>query len=136
MMIDDKLYHYALGMISNKFQSFVKDNKDYQSSSYISNAQHEFRIMKAHRENAKITGLKAQGLEYLISALEAFNKENVCVINIRNKSYSFKIYSDENNTEVLGVIVLKLRKKSDEEIRYGKEVLGIKTAPPDPSNHN
>ncbi|ELY2651601.1 hypothetical protein SMB91_004045 [Cronobacter sakazakii] len=121
-------------MIPNEFQCFVKENKDCQSSSYISDAQYELRIMKAHRENAKITGLKAQGLQDLISVLEVFDKENVCIINIRSKLFSFKIYSDENNTELLGVIVLKLRKKTDEEIRYGKEVLGIKGAPPDPPN--
>ena len=134
MMIDDKLYHYALGMIPNEFQCFLKENKDCQSSSYISNAKYELRIMKAHRDNAKITGLKAQGLQDLISVLEVFDKENVCIINICSKLFSFKIYSDENNTELLGVIVLKLRKKSDEEIRYGKEVLGIKGVPPDLPN--
>ncbi|EOC0575458.1 hypothetical protein [Cronobacter sakazakii] len=135
-MISDELFKYATKVIPNEFQCFVKENKDCQSSSYISNAKYELRIMKVHRDNAKITGLKAQGLDDLISALEIFDKENVCIINIRSKLFSFKIYSDENNTELLGVIVLKLRKKSDEEIRYGKEVLGIKTAPPDPNNHN
>ncbi|EOD3576811.1 hypothetical protein ACKTG8_004203 [Cronobacter sakazakii] len=135
-MINDKLYQYALGMIPNEFQCFVKENKDCQSSSYISNAKYELRIMKVHRDNAKITGLKAKGLDDLISVLEVFDKENVCIINIRSKLFSFKIYSDENNTDLLGVIVLKLRKKSDEEIHYGKEVLGIKTAPPEPNNHN
>ncbi|EPV5050304.1 hypothetical protein ACV6RK_004093 [Cronobacter malonaticus] len=135
-MISDELFKYAKKVIPNEFQSFVKESKDCQSSSYISNAKYELRIMKVHRDNAKITGLKAQGLDDLISALEIFDKENVCIINIRSKLFSFKIYSDENNTELLGVIVLKLRKKSDEEIRYGKEVLGIKTAPPDPNNHN
>ncbi|MGN3971738.1 hypothetical protein, partial [Cronobacter sakazakii] len=130
-MISDELFKYATKVIPNEFQCFVKENKDCQSSSYISNAKYELRIMKVHRDNAKITGLKAQGLDDLISALEIFDKENVCIINIRSKLFSFKIYSDENNTELLGVIVLKLRKKSDEEIRYGKEVLGIKTAPPD-----
>ncbi|EOV9628281.1 hypothetical protein ACN5OL_004267 [Cronobacter sakazakii] len=135
-MISDELFKYATKVIPNEFQFFVKENKDCQGSSYISNAKYELRIMKVHRDNAKITGLKAQGLDDLISALEIFDKENVCIINIRSKLFSFKIYSDENNTELLGVIVLKLRKKSDEEIRYGKEVLGIKTAPPDPNNHN
>ncbi|WP_024552256.1 hypothetical protein ACP26C_12245 [Franconibacter helveticus 513] len=135
-MISDKLFRYAEKVIPDVFKSFVKENKDCQSAAYISNAQYELRIMKAHRENAKITGLKAQGLDELISALEVFNKENVCAINIRNKLNSFKIYSDEKNTELLGVIVLKLRKKTDEEIRHGQEVLGIKSAPPDPSNEN
>ncbi|EOU9514294.1 hypothetical protein ACOJCK_004262 [Cronobacter dublinensis] len=132
-MISDELFKYAKKAIPNEFKSFLKENKDCQSASYISNAKYELRIMKAHRDNAKITGLKAQGLDDLISALEVFNKENVCVINVRNKLNSFKIYSDEKNTELLGVIVLKLRKKTDEEIRHAKEVLGIKTAPPDPS---
>ncbi|EOU9535185.1 hypothetical protein ACOJCT_003439 [Cronobacter dublinensis] len=132
-MINDELFNYALRMIPNEFKSSVKENKDCQSASYISNAQYELRIMKAHRDNAKMTGLKAQGLDDLISTLEVFNKENVCVINICNKLNSFKIYSDEKNTELLGVIILKLRKKTDEEIRHAQEVLDIKAAPPDPS---
>jgi len=132
-MINDELFNYALRMIPNEFKSSVKENKDCQSASYISNAQYELRIMKAHRDNAKMTGLKAQGLDDLISTLEVFNKENVCVINICNKLNSFKIYSDEKNTELLGVIILKLKKKTDEEIRHAQEVLGIKAAPPDPS---
>ena len=75
--------------------------------------------------------MKVNGLDDLIIALENFEKENVFVINIRSKLYSFKIYSDENNNTLLGVIILKLKKKTAEEIRFGREILGITTPPPD-----
>mgnify|MGYP007117122277 CR=1 FL=1 len=37
----------------------------------------------------------------------------------------------KKNNFLLGVVILKLKKKSDEDIRFGREVLGIVTPPPD-----
>ena len=130
-MKNDNLIEYAIEKIPDEFRSFLNEKNNLQCASFISNARNELRIMKAHKENAKFTGLKANGLDKLIIALEAFDKENVSVINIRSGSYSFKIYSDENNNALLGVIILKLKKKTDEDIRFGREVLGITTHPPD-----
>lgn len=89
--------------------------------------------MKAHKNNTKLTGLKVEGLDELIIALENFDEETVLVINIRTKLFSFKIYSDKNNA-LLGVIILKLKKKTDEDILFGRDVLGITTHPPDIEN--
>lgn len=130
-MINDKLIEYAREKIPDEFRSYLNEKNNLQCASFISSAQNELRIMKAHKVNTKFTGLKVNGLDDLIIALENFEKENVFVINIRSKSYSFKIYSDENNDTLLGVIILKLKKKTAEEIRFGREILGITTPPPD-----
>ena len=130
-MINDNLIKYAREKIPDEYLSYLNEKNDLQCASFISNAQNELRIMKAHKENTKFTGLKAKGLDELIIALENFDGENVSVINIRTKSYSFKIYSNQKNTDLLGVIILKLKKKTDEEIRFGREVLGITSPPPD-----
>lgn len=130
-MINDKLIEYAREKIPGEFRSYLNEKNNLQCASFISSAQNELRIMKAHKVNTKFTGLKVNGLDDLIIALENFEKENVFVINIRSKSYSFKIYSDENNDTLLGVIILKLKKKTAEEIRFGREILGITTPPPD-----
>lgn len=89
--------------------------------------------MKAHKNNTKLTGLKVEGLDELIIALENYDEETVLVINILTKSFSFKIYSDKNNA-LLGVIILKLKKKTNDEIRFGRDVLSITTPPPDIEN--
>lgn len=130
-MINDKLIEYAREKIPDEFRLYLNEKNNLQCASFISSAQNELRIMKAHKANTKFTGLKVNGLDDLIIALENFEKENVFVINIRSKSYSFKIYSDENNDTLLGVIILKLKKKTAEEIRFGREILGITTPPPD-----
>ncbi|MEB6409347.1 hypothetical protein [Enterobacter vonholyi] len=130
-MINDKLIEYAREKIPDEFRSYLNEENNLQCASFISSAQNELRIMKAHKENTKFSGLKVNGLDDLIIALENFEKENVFVINIRSKLYSFKIYSDENNNTLLGVIILKLKKKTAEEIRFGREILGITTPPPD-----
>lgn len=77
--------------------------------------------------------MKVEGLDELIIALENFDEETVLVINIRTKLFSFKIYSDKNNA-LLGVVILKLKKKTDEDIRFGRDVLGITTPLPDIEN--
>lgn len=130
-MINDKLIEYAREKIPDEFRSYLNEKNNLQCASFISSTQNELRIMKAHKENTKFTGLKVNGLDDLIIALENFEKENVFVINIRSKLYSFKIYSDENNNTLLGVIILILKKKTAEEIRFGREILGITTPPPD-----
>ncbi|HDR2715772.1 TPA: hypothetical protein QCJ33_000490 [Enterobacter roggenkampii] len=130
-MINDKLIEYAREKIPDEFRSYLNEKNNLQCASFISSTQNELRIMKAHKENTKFSGLKVNGLDDLIIALENFEKENVFVINIRSKLYSFKIYSDENNNTLLGVITLKLKKKTAEEIRFGREILGITTPPPD-----
>ncbi|WP_426760248.1 hypothetical protein [Enterobacter cloacae complex sp. 366F10] len=128
-MINDKLIEYEREKIPDEFRSYLNEKNNLQCASFISSTQNELRIMKAHKENTKFTGLKVNGLDDLIIVLENFEKENVFVINIRSKLYSFKIYSDENNNTLLGVIILKLKKKTAEEIRFGREILGITTPP-------
>lgn len=130
-MINDNLIKYAREKIQDEYRSYLNANNNLQCASFISNAQDELRIMKAHKENMKFTGLNAEGLDELIIALENFDGESVSVINIRARSYSFKIYSNQKNTDLLGVVILKLKKKTDEEIHFGREVLGIKSPPPD-----
>lgn len=129
-MKNDSLVEYAREKIPDEFRSYLNEKNNMQCASFISHTQDELRTMKAHKENTKFTELKVKGLDELIIALENFDKENVSVINIRTKSYSFKVYSDEKNNFLLGVVILKLKKKSDEDIRFGREVLGIVTPPP------
>lgn len=133
MINDNKLIDYAREKIPNEYNSSLNKNNNVQCASFINNTQDELRIMKAHKNNTKLTGLKVEGLDELIIALENFDEETVLVINIRTKLFSFKIYSDKNNAP-LSVIILKLKKKTNEDIRFGRDVLGIMTPPPDIEN--
>ena len=132
-MINDKLIEYAREKIPDEFRSYLNEKNNLQCASFINNTQDELRIMKAHKNNTKLTGLKVEGLDELIIALESYDEETVLVINIRTKLFSFKIYSDKNNAP-LSVIILKLKKKTNEDIRFGRDVLGITTPPPDIEN--
>lgn len=133
MINDDDLIEYAREKIPDEYSSSLIKKNNLQCASFINNTQDELRIMKAQKNNTKLTGLKVEGLDELIIALENYDEETVLVINILTKSFSFKIYSDKNNA-LLGVIILKLKKKTNEEIRFGRDVLGITTPPPDIEN--
>lgn len=133
MINDDDLIEYTREKIPDEYNSSLNKKNNLQCASFINNTQDELRIMKAHKNNTKLTGLKVEGLDELIIALENYDEETVLVINILTKSFSFKIYSDKNNA-LLGVIILKLKKKTNDEIRFGRDVLGITTPPPDIEN--
>ena len=81
-MINDKLIEYAREKIPDEFRSYLNEKNNLQCASFISSTQNELRIMKAHKENTKFSGLKVNGLDDLIIALENFEKENVFVINV------------------------------------------------------
>ncbi|WP_213705231.1 hypothetical protein, partial [Enterobacter roggenkampii] len=102
MINDDDLIEYAREKIPDEYSSSLNKKNNLQCASFINNTQDELRIMKAHKNNTKLTGVKVEGLDELIIALENYDEETVLVINIRTKSFSFKIYSDKNNT-LLGV---------------------------------
>ena len=79
-MINDKLIEYAREKIPDEFRSYLNEKNNLQCASFISSTKDELRIMKAHKENTKFTGLKVNGLDELIIALENFEKENVSKI--------------------------------------------------------
>jgi hypothetical protein len=43
-----------------------------------------------------------------------------------DRNYGFELYLNDKQTEVLGVMIVRLRKKSENEIQWEKERLGIK----------
>ncbi|HAV2293423.1 TPA: hypothetical protein JHK48_005174, partial [Enterobacter cloacae] len=77
MINDNKLIDYAREKIPNEYNSSLNKNNNVQCASFINNTQDELRIMKAHKNNTKLTGLKVEGLDELIIALENFDEETV-----------------------------------------------------------
>ncbi|MCF8582585.1 hypothetical protein L2X67_22725, partial [Enterobacter ludwigii] len=86
-MINDNLIEYAREKIPDEYLSYLNEKNNLRCASFISNAKDELRIMKAHKENTKFTGLKVEGLDELIIALENFDGENISLINIRTRLY-------------------------------------------------
>lgn len=124
MINDDDLIEYAREKIPDEYSSSLNKKNNLQCASFINNTQDELRIMKAHKNNTKLTGLKVEGLDELIIALENYDEETVLVINILTKSFSFKIYSDKNNA-LLGVIILKLKRKPTKKFDLGEMFLAL-----------
>lgn len=90
----------------------------------------ELHLMKIHYENAKHSGLNILGIEELIEKLIKFQSKVVFLVNARNDDYFFKFYFEQSLQNFLVCVVIKLRKKTEEEILWGREVLGIKKSPP------
>lgn len=100
-------------------------------ASFKCSRENELRLMQVHHKNAKRSGLNAIGLENLIAGLKENNDAIVFLINIKNKNYFFKLYFDKELHDLLGCVILKLREKTEEELRWGREVLGINNKHPD-----
>jgi len=119
----------ASRLIDEHFPEIYKDllnnNGNNKIAAFECNKENELRLMKVHYENAKRSGLNAIGLEKLITELEKNHEDTVFLINIRNEGYFFKLYLGQNLHDLLGYVILELRKKTEEELRWGREVLGI-----------
>ena len=86
--------------------------------------------MKVHYENSKQSGLNIIGIIELIKSLGGFDDDEIFLINLRNENYFSKIYMNKKLNILLGYIIIKSRKKTEEEIKWGRDVLGIKSLPP------
>jgi len=117
--------------LSEEYKQIIKSDDVKKIASFKCDKEHELRTMRIHLENAKRSGLKVEGINELIAALQAFPGKEINIINIRNRSFYFKVYSDAFLNEYLGCVAIKLRKKTPEEVRWGRDVLGIKSPPPD-----
>lgn len=130
-MINDEIIKFINTHLSDEFKRILVDGGEEKVASFKFGKENELRTLRIHLDNSKATGIKALGLNEVILALEFFHEKEINIVNIRNKTHFFKIYSDVSMENYLGCILIKLRKKTDEEIRWGIEVLGIKSAPPD-----
>lgn len=130
-MIDSKLSMLIDRYVPEIYKSLLNENGDNKVAAFECSRENELRLMKVHYENAKHSGLNAIGLDKLITELNKNQDDAVFLINIRNRKCFFKMYLDKGLHDLLGYVLIELRKKSEAEIRWGREVLGIKKKHPD-----
>lgn len=130
-MMEDNIFDFINIHFPDEFKVILSNDSTRQTASFVADRANELRTLKIHSENAQNSGLHIAGISEVIISLERFHEEKINIINIRNSSHFLKIYSDVLLRESLGCILLKLRKKTPEELRWGRDVLGIKTQPPD-----
>lgn len=87
--------------------------------------------MRSHKENATQSGLNIIGIDELIVALNAFSEEKISITTIKNKGYFLSFNANSEADQFLGMAVIKLRKQTSDEIRFYRDVLGIKNIPPE-----
>lgn len=130
-MIDSKLSMLIDRYTPEIYKCLLNENGDNKIAAFECSRENELRLMKVHYENAKHSGLNAIGLDNLITELSKNQDDAVFLINIRNRKCFFKMYFDKDLHDLLGYVLIELRKKTEEEIRWGREVLGIKKKHPD-----
>jgi hypothetical protein len=125
-MIDLKVSKLIDKHFPEVYKHLLNENGNNKIAAFECSRENELRLMEVHYENAKRSGLNAIGLENLIIGLKEKNDDVVFLINIKNEKYFFKLYFNKELHELLGYVILELRRKTEEEIRWARDVLGIK----------
>lgn len=130
-MIDLKVSKLIDKHFPEVYKHLLNENGNNKIAAFECGRENELRLMKVHYENAKRSGLNAIGLENLIIGLKENHDDIIFLVNIKNRRYFFKLYFNNRLQELLGCVVLELRKKTEEELRWGREVLGVNNKSPD-----
>ncbi|MDE1186005.1 MAG: hypothetical protein PW844_05930 [Pantoea sp.] len=88
--------------------------------------QRAFEEIDIHIENVRKNGGYIIGYSSLINSLKASVNKDIYILSGYDDKYGFDLYLDESKTNVLGVSIVKIRIKSEEELIWEKEGLGIR----------
>ncbi|MFP1837491.1 hypothetical protein ACLEDU_17615 [Lonsdalea quercina] len=130
-MINPKIHELIDEYVPDIYKQLLNENGSNIIAAFECDRKNELRLMKVHNDNSKRSGLNIIGIDDLIMSLHKLQQDTVFLINIRNRKCFFKLYLDKELNHFLGYVLIELRKKTEEEIRWGRDVLGIKTLPPD-----
>ena len=129
-MINSKVHEIIDKYIPNNHRKLINGAGDSKIAAFECDRKNELRIMKVHYENSKQSGLNIIGIIELIKSLGGFDDDEIFLINLSNENYFSKIYMNKKLNILLGYIIIKSRKKHEEAIKWGRDVLGIKSLPP------
>lgn len=82
--------------------------------------------IEVHYENVKKNNGHIIGYRSLKKHLKENKENNVYILSGHNEKYGFDLYLNESKSCVIGVAIIKLRVKSADEIKWERDVLGIK----------
>ncbi|PHP92800.1 hypothetical protein CBF17_016305 [Pantoea agglomerans] len=120
----DKLLLDALAPdLLRQYIDFQNINILFSRSNVTGRAKEEIDI---HLSCVKNMGGEAIGSVSLKENLSLYQGRYVYSLAGYDRSYGFELYLNDKQTEVLGVMIVRLRNKSVNEIQWEKERLGIK----------
>lgn len=82
--------------------------------------------MDIHIENVRKNGSNIIGYSSLRKNLNTSSDKTIYILSGYDKKYGFDLYLDKSKSHSIGVAIIKLRIKSEEELKWEREVLGIK----------
>lgn len=82
--------------------------------------------MDIHIENVRKNGGDIVGYSLLRKNLESSSDKNIYILSGHDRKYGFDLYLDRTKSHSIGVAIIRLRRKSEEELKWEREVLGIK----------
>lgn len=82
--------------------------------------------MDIHIENVRKNGGDIVGYSLLRKNLESSSDKNIYILSGYDKKYGFDLYLARTKSHSIGVAIIRLRRKSEEELKWEREVLGIK----------
>jgi FAD synthase len=87
--------------------------------------EHVLHDLELHQQSVEEHNISVLGMKELINKLKIINNKSINIICGFNFVYAFEIYLDSELNNRIGFIIVKIRKKSDEEIKTEMEVFGI-----------
>ncbi|QGY29692.1 hypothetical protein [Pantoea cypripedii] len=109
---------------SEVFSSEITFFKYYQR-----NKSEELRELIIHIDNANYSGLFINGGDSSVRILTEFTGETIGILAGRNSVYFFKLYINENVGELISFILIKRKKRTEEELQLMAKKLGVKEIP-------
>lgn len=111
-------------IMSEVFSSEITFFKYYQR-----NKCEELRELIIHIDNANYSGLSINGGDSSVHVLTEFKDETISVLAARNSIYFFKLYINEDIGDLISFILIKRKKRTEEELQLMAKKLGIKEIP-------
>jgi hypothetical protein len=120
---DEMLLDALAPDLLRQYIDFQSINLLFSRSNVTGRAKEEIDI---HISCVKNMGGEVIGSVSLKENLSLYQGNYVYILAGYDRNYGFELYLNDKQTEVLGVMIVRLRKKSENEIQWEKERLGIK----------
>ena len=124
--IDEKLLELLYKNHTKEYKSLIFGT-ELESLYLMLNKKTEILIneLNIRKDSASGHRILIIGLSDLIKSLECENYEYINFLWGRNEVYRFEVYMDLKLEKIIGIIIVKKRRKNDDELRWERENLGI-----------
>ncbi|MGY3112594.1 hypothetical protein ACVWYV_000825 [Pantoea eucalypti] len=120
---DEMLFDALAPDLLRQYIDFKKINGFFSRGNATGRAKEEIDI---HLSCIKNMGGEVIGSLSLKEHLSLYQGNHVYILSGYDRFYGFELYLNDKKTEFLGVMIVRLRTKSESEIQWEKETLCIK----------